>query len=391
MKELTVKRSFDVIVLGLGAMGSAAAYHLASRGQRVLAIEQFTTPHDQGSSHGGSRMIRQAYFESPRYIPLVLRSYYLWRELEAEVGVKLLHITGGLTLGASEGGLVSRTITAAREHSIPFEMLDAAAVRRRFPSITPLPDDTAVLEPYAGYLLPEECVRAHLKLAAVSGAQLHFEERVLGWSAAEGSVEVRTSKATYNAGHVVIAAGPWSNQALGDLFPLRITRQVTAWIAPRGGVAPFAPDRFPVFLMEDADGLPGYGFPAIDGPSGGMKVAIHGSHDVCTPAAVDRAIHPEDIVRIRRKLTARIPSLQGELLRAQTCLYTMTPDENFVIGPHPQIANCTVACGFSGHGFKFSSVVGEILADLATMGRTSHPLDIFNPQRFTADASSGSQ
>lgn len=374
--------TFDVIVLGLGAMGSAAAYHLASRRARVLGIEQFTSPHDKGSSHGGSRMIRQAYFESPSYIPLVLRSYDLWRKLESDFGAKLLHITGGLTLGASGGELVSRTVAAAREHSVPLEMLDAAEVRRRFPAIMPLAGDTAVLEPYAGYLLPEECVRAHLKLAAASGAQLHFEEKVLGWDAARGSVKVRTSKQTYEAGHLVIAAGPWANEATLDLFPLHVTRQVMAWFAPRGGVAPFLPDRFPVFLMEEANGLPGYGFPALDGLAGGIKVAIHGSADVCTPATVDRTIHARDIERIRQKLAVRIPALEGELLRAQTCLYTMTPDEDFVIGTSPRTANCTVAAGFSGHGFKFSSVVGEVLADLATTGTTSHPIDIFDPIRF---------
>lgn len=377
-----MRASFDVIVLGLGAMGSAAAYHLAARGARILGIERFTSPHDKGSSHGGSRMIRQAYFESPCYIPLVLRSYDLWRKLEANTGTKLLHITGGLTLGAADGKLVSHTVAAAREHSIPFEMLDTAEVRRRFPAITPLASDTAVLEPYAGYLLPEECVRAHLKLAAEAGAQLHFEEEVLEWSAAGGHAEVRTLKESYEAGHLVIAPGPWACEVLGDLLPLRVTRQVMAWIAPRGGVAPFAPERFPVFLMEDAEGLPGYGFPAIDGPSGGMKAAVHGSNDVCTPATADRAIHAGDIERIRRKLAPRIPPLEGELLRAQTCLYTMTPDENFVIGAHPRAANCTIACGFSGHGFKFSTVVGEVLADLALTGVTSHPIDIFDPARF---------
>jgi sarcosine oxidase len=363
-------------------MGSAAAYHLTSRGARVLGIEQFTPPHSQGSSHGGSRMIRQAYFESPDYIPLVLRAYQLWRRLEADTSAKLLHITGGLTLGAADGDLVSRTVAAARQHAIPFETFDAGEVRRRFPAISPLPNDAAVLEPHAGYLLPEACVRAHLQLAANAGAQLRFEEQALAWSAAGGRVEVRTSKGLYEAGHLVIAAGPWANEALQNLFPLRVTRQVMAWIAPRSGVAPFVPDRFPVFLMEDVAGLPGYGLPAIDGPDGGMKVAIHGSDQVCTAATVDRTVHSADIDRIRQNLCRRIPALDGELLREQTCLYTTTPDENFIIGAHPDSPNCTVACGFSGHGFKFAPVVGEALADLATTGATAHPISLFEPARF---------
>lgn len=374
--------SYDVIVLGLGAMGSATAYHLALRGVRVLGIEQFTSPHDQGSSHGGSRMIRQAYFESPDYIPLVLRAYELWRKLEADTEARLLHITGGLTLGARDGEMVSRTIAAAREHSIPFEAFDAAEVRRRFPAITPLDDDAAVLEPHAGYLLPEECIRAHLKVAAGAGAQLHFEESVLEWRAAGERIEVRTEKGSYEAGHLVITAGPWANESLSNRFPLRVTRQVMAWFAPPDGVAAFVPEKFPVFLMENAGGLPGYGFPAIGGAAGGMKVAIHGSDEVCTPATVDRAVHAADIERIRRQLGARIPALAGEVLRAQTCLYTMTPDENFIIGLHPEAANCTIACGFSGHGFKFAPVVGEVLADLATAGSTLHPIALFDPTRF---------
>lgn len=376
------RASYDVIVLGLGAMGSAAAYHLASRGVRVLGIEQFTSPHDKGSSHGSSRIIRQAYHESPDYIPLVLRAYELWRKLEADAGTPLLHITGGLTLGAADGQMVPRTIAAAREHSTPFQILDGAEIRQRFPAITPLESDVGVLEPNAGYLIPEACIRAHLRMAAETGAQIHFEERVLAWSAAADRVEVRTDKGVYEAGHLVITAGPWANQALADLFPLRVTRQVMAWIAPVGGVAPFVPERFPVFLMEHSDGPAGYGFPAIDGPTGGMKVAIHGSDDVCTPETVDRAIHPEDLERIRSKLAVRIPALRGEVLRAQTCLYTTTPDEHFVIGPHPRLKNCTVACGFSGHGFKFASVVGEVLADLATAGATAHPIGIFDPARW---------
>ena len=384
---------FDVIVLGLGAMGSAAAYHLAARGVRVLGIEQFTSPHDLGSSHGGSRIIRQAYFESPDYIPLVLRAYELWRKLEREhTGLRqqetggthcLLHITGGLTLGREAGELVRRTVAAAREHGIPFEVLGGAEVRRRFPAITPLTDDVGVLEPNAGYLLPEECIRAHLKVAAEGGAELRFQEKVLSWRAVGRGVEVRTSRGTYQAGHLVIAAGPWANGALADVLPLRVTRQVMAWVAPRGGVEAFLPQRFPVWLAEDAEGgAPAYGFPAIDGEAGGVKAAIHGSDDVCTPESVDREIDESDLRRIVEKVRVRMPALAGEVLRAKTCMYTMTPDEHFVVGAHPLYASCTVACGFSGHGFKFASVVGEVLADLATSGVTKLPIGIFDPRRF---------
>jgi len=375
--------SYDVIVLGLGAMGSAAALHLAERGKRVLGIEQFTSPHDKGSSHGGSRMIRQAYFESPDYIPLVLRAYELWRKLERDSGTRLLHITGGLNIGSRDGELVKRTISASQQHSIPFEVLEGSAISKRFPVVVPLPGDAAVHETNAGYLFPEECIRAHLTLASRAGAELLFEETVLSWSAAGNRVEVRTSKGTYSAGHLVITAGPWANEALHGIFPLRVTRQVMAWIQPTTGVTPFLPGSFPVFLCEDLDGgYPSYGLPAMDGPAGGIKAAVHGSDVVCTPESVDRDVHESDVRKIIAKLRVRMPALDGEVVRAKTCLYTMSPDEHFVIGAHPEFLSCTVACGFSGHGFKFAGVVGEILADLATRGSTAHPIGLFSPRRF---------
>ncbi len=375
--------AYDVIVLGLGAMGSAAAQHLAERGKCVLGIEQFTSPHDKGSSHGASRMIRQAYFESPDYIPLVLRAYELWRKLERDTGTRLLNITGGMNIGSGDGDLVRRTIEASTQHSIPFEVLEGRAITTRFPEVLPLAGDVAVHETNAGYLFPEECIRAQLARASHAGAELRFEESVVALSAEKDRVEVRTGKGTYSAGHLVITAGPWANQALDGIIPLRVTRQVMAWIQPKTGVTPFLPDRFPVFLCEDAlGGAHGYGFPAIDGPEGGMKAAIHGSADVCTPESVDREIHQQDLRRLVEQLRVRIPALEGNVLRAQTCMYTMSPDEQFVIGTHPQFPSCSIACGFSGHGFKFASVVGEILADLAMDGSTSHPIRLFSPMRF---------
>ena len=375
--------TFDAIVLGLGAMGSAAVYHLASRGKRVLGIEQFTSPHDKGSSHGSSRIIRQAYWEGADYIPLVQRAYELWRGLEKDSGARLLHITGGLFLGSPHGDLVSRSIAAGEKYSIPFEVLDSREVERRFPVFRMHSGDAAVYEPNAGYLVPEECIRANLELASRAGAELRFEEKVLSWSAEGDHVEVRTANGIHEAGHLVITAGPWANEALRGVMPLRVTRQVMVWIAPRDGISCFLPERFPVFVAEDVGGgAPIYGFPEIDGAGGGVKVAIHGSDDVCTADDVDRVVCEKDIQRIRKKLTARIPELDGEVVRAKTCVYTTTPDEHFVIGTHPQVLSCTIACGFSGHGFKFSSIVGEILADLAMSRKTAYPIELFDPRRF---------
>jgi sarcosine oxidase len=375
--------AYDVIVLGLGAMGSAAAQHLAARGTRVLGIDQFMPPHDKGSSHGGTRMIRQAYWESPDYIPLVLRAYELWEKLERDAGANLLTITGGLILGSADSQLVRGGIAAARAYGIPHTVLAPGEIRERFPVITPLENDVAVYEERAGYLFPEECIRAHLKVAAQNGADLKFDEKVVSWTAQSDQVEVTTTRTTYQAERLVIAAGPWANEALRQLFPLRVTRQVMTWIQPTGGIEPFLPSRFPVFLCEFPDGGPaGYGFPAVDGLSGGVKAAIHGSDAECTPDSIDRVIHDVDGREVIRKLRPRFPALDGQILKAQTCMYTMTPDEHFIVGHHPQFPAVSIACGFSGHGFKFAPVVGEILADLATGGRTNHPIGLFSPTRF---------
>jgi sarcosine oxidase len=329
-------------------------------------------------------MIRQAYFESADYIPLVLRAYELWRRLERDTNTSLLHITGGLNIGARDGELVQRTIAASEQHSIPFEVLDEAGIRKRYPAFAPLAGDAGVNETNAGYLLPEECIRAHLACATRAGAELKFDEKVLSWTADGNGVEIQTSRGFYCASHLVIAAGPWANEALHGVVPLRVTRQVMAWIQPVGGVAEFLPERFPVFLTESVDGgFHGYGFPALDGPDGGVKAAIHGSDMECTPGTIDRGVHATDFERIVAELKVRLPALDGALVRAKTCLYTMTPDEHFVIGAHPTHENCTIACGFSGHGFKFASVMGEVLADLAIKGKTAHPITQFSPLRFS--------
>ena len=377
--------SFDVIIIGLGAMGSAAAQHIAQRGCRVLGLDQFTPPHDKGSSHGGSRIIRQAYFEGPEYIPLVLRAYELWHDLELESNTKLVHTTRGLVIGSRDGELVRRTIASAEQHKIPIEVLAPKELASRFPAFTPLKDDAGILEHRAGYLIPENCIRAQLDAAFRAGAELHTDEKVLSWSAQPGHVEIRTSRGTYHGKHLVITAGPWATEVLHSSFPLRVTRQVTAWIQPQGDIELFLPARFPIFIAENRAGsYASYGFPAIDGPSGGMKVAVHGSAADCNPETVDRAIHDSDFQQITRALRQRIPSIDGRLIRAKTCLYTMTPDEHFIIGPHPDVPSCTVACGFSGHGFKFAPVVGEILADLSLTASTEHSIALFSPSRFTS-------
>jgi sarcosine oxidase len=377
----------DVIVAGLGGMGSAAAYQLAGRGQRVLGLEKFSPAHDKGSSHGRSRIIRQAYFEGAEYVPLLLRAYELWEQLEEETGQELMTLTGGLMIGREDGELVSGSVKSADEHDLPYEMLDAAEIRRRFPAYAPGPETVALYEENAGFVRPEETVKAHLDRADSLGADLRFEEPVLSWEASESGVRVETPVDSYEAERLVISPGAWAPQLLGDLdLPLEVTRQVMFWYEPTGGLEPFLPERFPIFIWEPDDGNMFYGFPAQDDDRG-VKAAFFRAGGVSTsPETIDREVREEEIGFLRGYLADHIPELAGRCLDARACMYTNTPDEHFVISVYPENPRVVIACGFSGHGYKFCSVVGEILADLSIEGSTPHPIDLFSPARLKADA-----
>jgi sarcosine oxidase len=379
------ERRYDVIVVGLGGMGSAAAYHLARRGRRVLGLERFTPAHDRGSSHGGSRVIRQAYFEDPAYVPLVLRAYELWRELERAAGTDLLHVTGGLMIGAAESQTVAGSLRSARQWGLEHEILDAAELRRRFPTFAPAPGTVALYEAQAGVVRPEAAVAAHVGLATAAGAELRFSEPVTAWEAlgsGEGAT-VTTGRGVARADRLVVCPGAWAPDVLSGLgIPLAVERQVQFWFQPAGGVGPFLPHRHPIWVWEgDADGQP-YGLPALDGPEGGVKVAWFRRGRPCTADSLDRSVAAAEIDEMAAMLRLRLPLVPGRFLRAVPCLYTNTPDEHFVVGAHPLHPQVVVACGFSGHGFKFAPVIGEILADLVISGATAHPIALFDPARF---------
>jgi sarcosine oxidase len=378
----------DVIIAGLGGMGSAAAYQLAARGQRVLGLEKFSPAHDKGSSHGRSRIIRQAYFEGAEYVPLLLRAYELWEQLERETGQELMTLTGGLMIGREDGELVSGSVKSADEHGLPYQMLDDAEIRRRFPAYAPGPETVALYEENAGFVRPEETVKAHLDLADSLGANLRFGEPVLSWEASEDRVRVETPVGSYEAERLVVSPGAWAPKLLGDLdLPLEVIRQVMFWYEPTNSLEPFLPDRFPIFIWEPDDGNMFYGFPAQDDDRG-VKAAFFRAGGVPTsPETIDREVQEEEIGFLRGYLAEHIPELAGRCLDARACMYTNTPDEHFVISVHPEHPRIVIACGFSGHGYKFCSVVGEILADLATDGSTRHPIDLFSPARLNkADA-----
>ncbi|MBB2992962.1 sarcosine oxidase [Mycolicibacterium iranicum] len=373
--------TYDVIVIGLGGMGSAAAYHLAARGQRVLGLEKFTPAHDKGSSHGGSRIIRQSYFEDPAYVPLLLRAYELWDRLALDSAREVYRMTGGVFIGPPDSLTVAGSLRASRQWDLPHEVLEDAEIRSRFPNFTPNPGDVALFEAKAGFARPELTVQAHLDLAEKAGATLRFGHEVLEWSETSGGVTVRTAEGTFTAGQVVICPGAWAPQLLAEFgIPITVERQVLYWLDPVGGTAPFVDH--PIFIDENDAGAQIYGFPAIDGPRGGVKVAFFRKGVECSPDTIDRTVHDHEIREMRERVADLLPALDGPCLHSATCMYANTPDQHFVIARHPESANVTVACGFSGHGFKFVPVVGEILADLATTGATAHPISLFDPRRL---------
>jgi sarcosine oxidase len=349
----------------------------------VLGLERFGPAHDRGASHGGSRITRQSYFEDPAYVPLLLRAYELWDKLARDSGRDVITLTGGVMVGRPGSRTVQGSRRSAEQWGLEHEMLDAAALRRRFPTLSPRPDEVALYEAKAGFVRPEATVLAHLTLAAAHGAELRYTEPVLRIEPLPGGgARVVTAAGSYQAGQVVISPGPWAPELLADLgVPFTVERQVQFWFAPTGGVAPFLPGRHPVYIWEDAAGVQIYGFPAIDGPDGGAKVAFFRRGVACTPETIDRTVHDDEVRAMAAQAAALLPELPGAFLRAKTCLYTNTADEHFVIARHPAHEAVTVACGFSGHGFKFVPVVGEILADLALTGTTPHPIALFDPRR----------
>ena len=372
---------FDVIVVGLGGMGAAALCHLAERGQRVLGLERFEPGHPYGSSHGLTRIIRLAYFEHPSYVPLLRRAFELWRELEQGMAEPLLHVTGGLDVGPVGGFVFDGSLRSCLAHDLPHEVLDAPAIARRFGAWQPAPNAMAVYQPDAGFLTPERCIAAHLARAGRSGATVHTNEQVLAVESAPGGVRVRTDRGVYEAGQVVLAAGPW----MGELAPalthrLVPERQVLGWFGIDDPPA-FAPSAFPVFVLEAEEGA-FYGFPEYQVP--GFKLGkYHHRFEAVHPDRVPREITPDDEAALRLASARYFPAGNGKLESATTCIFTNTADEHFVIDRAPELPEVLMVSACSGHGFKFSSVIGEICADLVTSDRTRHDIDLFKLSRLS--------
>jgi sarcosine oxidase len=369
-----------VIVIGLGAMGSSTLFHLARRGVRALGLERFGIPHEQGSYHGLTRIIRMAYHEHPSYVALLRRAYPLWRELEAETGERLLNVTGSLDGGARDSPFVTGSLASCREHGLAHELLSRDEIARRFPAFR-LPEDFAgVLQPDGGYLLAERSVVAFVDAARRRGAVARTGEIVTGWRRDGDGVAVETDAATYRAGALIVTAGAWTAKLVPALASVvRPERQVVGWFRPRRPEL-FEVERFPVFDILFAEGN-FYGLPATGQP--GFKIGRHGHlHEPADPDAVDREVHARDEAVLRGALARYFPEGDGDAVKLTTCLFTNSPDEHFVIDTVSESPRTVIGAGFSGHGFKFAPVMGEILADLAIEGRTRHSIERFRRARF---------
>jgi sarcosine oxidase len=373
-------------------MGSAAAYHLASGGAEVVGFDRYRPPHTLGSSHGESRIIREAYAEGAAYVPLVQRAYELWEALERASGQSLLRITGGLYL-ESDGAMAARARASAEAYDIPYEVLSAADVRSRFPSLRPNDAFEALYEHRAGVLLVERCVEAHLEQAAWSGAELRFETPVEGWEATDGGVRLTTAYGEVEADAVVLAAGPWNpSLAVGAGVPLVVERQVMHWFASPSagstGSAGSGGDDAPISIWEPADGPHFYSLPDLDGwgPSAGLKVALHHGGEQTTPEDVSREVSAADIEAVRDVAGRWMPEVAGEPLRSVVCMYTNTPDEDFLIDAHPDHEQVLVVSPCSGHGFKFAAAVGEAVAQRLLDGAPRIDLSAFRRDRTSPSA-----
>ncbi len=374
--------TYDFAIAGLGAMGSAAAYHLAKKDVSVLGLDRYAPPHTLGSSHGETRIIREAYFEHPSYVPIIQRAYELWEQLEEESGRNLFLQSGGVMVGPPDSTLVTGAELSARMHRLPYERLSPAEVTERFPALTPAEDTIAIWDSRAGILFPEDCVRSHLDIARANGADLRFDEPVESWEPDGEGVRVRTAKGEYSAGKLLLSAGAWIPGLMnGVSLPLEVERQVLVWFEPKDSPGHFDPDRCPIFLWDHGQDRHFYGFPNM---GTGVKVALMHQGEETDVDSLDREVSRRDEDAVRAMLERYLPSANGPALSAQVCMFTNTPDTHFLIDSHPEAPQTLVASPCSGHGFKFASAIGEILAELLVDGRSRLNIDLFRLDRFGA-------
>ena len=376
-----MSETFDVVVLGLGVMGASAVHQLAGRGVRVLGLDANQRGHVLGSSHGRSRIIREAYYEAAEYVPLVQRAFIQWRELEEETGLDLLLMSGCLNIGRPGTQGVDGVIASARRHGLPSEILTSDAMRSRFPAFALPESHVGVYQPTAGVLNADACVGALVDASVARGATIRHGELVNNWEPDGDGVIVRTPSGTIRAQKLVITAGPWSASVLADLgLPLQAVRQYVVHFEPQAPER-FSPPGFPAFIWDVAEGEV-YGIPYL--PGSGFKVGGHDPGEPCTPETARRTVTAEEIENVRSIFERCLPGCATTMSMAATCLYTVTPDRHFIIDRHPEHPQVSYAAGFSGHGFKFGPTIGEVLADLAIEGSSRHDVAFLRAARFPA-------
>ena len=378
-------QNYDAIVIGLGAMGSSTVYQLASHGNKVLGLERFSLNHTNGSSHGKTRLIRTSYFHHPFYVPLVKRAFELWSSTQIESGKNLLKMTGAVLYGLPDSKLITGGVACSKKHALPYEILDSQRATTRFPAFKPDEDEVAFYEEGAGILFPEECISAHTALAEKSGAQLHFNEPVTQLRYRNGSVEVATANTTYTANYLILAPGAWLSTLVPELkLPLQTERQIVFWFKPRRDEGIFAPSRMPVYVWQmRGDDFYYYGVPDV---GDGVKAARDHGGELTSPDRVRREVTREDEAPVRRFVDHHLPLLDDSPLSSTTCLYTNTPDGHFIIDFHPNHKNVVIVSACSGHGFKFSSVIGEVVLEMVQDGESKFDLSMFKVNRFSNEA-----
>lgn len=371
---------YDLVVLGIGGMGSATLAHASGRGRHILGIEQFARGHDFGASSGRSRIIRKAYFENPAYVPLVVRAYELWRELEVKTDTKIMDLVGALTVGNDRSAVMQGVSSTARMYDLPHERLDADQIARRYPGTKPRSDESGIFERDAGIVFPEAAIDAHLRVAEANGAEMRFSTVATAYEPSTDGITVRFADGgAAIASTLAICAGPWLGQVARELqLPLRVQRNVQIWFRP--STPAFSIDRFPTFLVDRPE-WPAllYGFPDY---GDGVKAALHGYGESTDATNLDRMIRLEDITAVKALLDDWIRGAAAEFAYGKACMYTLTPDEHFVIDRHPEDPRIVIAGGFSGHGFKFASVVGELVTELAFNNSSRHPIGFLSIDRF---------
>ncbi len=380
-----MNKHFDVIVLGLGANGSSALYHLSKTKYTVCGIDRFTPPHTFGSSHGQSRIIRQAYHESPMYVPLVKEAYNLWHELEQVSGEELLLQTGGLILGMEDGMVIHGARLSAETHGVPYEYLHSKEIKQRFPALKPTEETVAVVEQNAGILFPEKCIQTNLNLAAHNGATLQYNEVVTAIIPNNNTVEIVTDKGSYHTSKLIVSAGAWLNDLMPGLhLPLSVKRQVLFWFnnTNQHSQAYLLPGHLPIFIWEYTKERMFYGFPDL---GDGLKIAPHHEGQPTHPDLLTKHVSDEEINDMK-VLAEQYFDIEAVFHYSDVCMYTNTPDEHFIIDYHPQYKNIVIGSPCSGHGFKFSSLTGKILTDMAIGEPLHFDVTPFSISRFAKSA-----